>query len=272
VKKVIAALDNSLATGAVLATAGNFARVLGAELEAVHVGEDRDQIASSEATSAGVELRNLSGPIVAALVEAAAAEDVVALVVGTRRMPLGDRPVGATAVEVITSLLKPVVVVPPDAARPVALRRVLVPLEGTVSTSLAPRALIELAQDANVEIVVVHVHDAATLPAFTDQPQHEARAWAEEFVARYCPWGVGKVTVELRVGRRQEEILAAANETEADLIALGWAQELAAGRAPVVREVLERGHIPVLLVPVHTAAQSARKKGASWNSSRSLPV
>src|SRR6266545_4020420 len=99
----------------------------------------------------------------------------------------------------------------------------------------SPKALIELAQDASVEIVVLHVHDATTLPAFTDQPQHQARAWGEEFVARYCPWGVGNVRVELRVGRREEEILAAASETESDLIALGWAQELATGRAPVVR-------------------------------------
>jgi nucleotide-binding universal stress UspA family protein len=263
VRKLIAALDNSLATGAVLATAGSLARLFGARLDAVHVGDDRDGIATNAAASAGVELRLLSGPTVPALVEAASDEDVVALVVGTRRLPLGERPVGATALELITSLLKPVVVVPPDSARPGVLARVLVPLEGTASTSLAPKALIELARDANVEIVVVHVHDAATLPAFTDQPQHQARAWSEEFVARYCPWGVGKVTVALRVGRREEEILAVANETECDLIALGWAQELAAGRAPVVREVLERGRIPVLLVPVRLAAGAGAHGPAS---------
>jgi nucleotide-binding universal stress UspA family protein len=272
VKRVIAALDNSLAARGVLATAGALARVFGAEVDAVHVGDEPDRLASSAATAAAIELRKLTGSIVPALVEAAEAEDVVALVVGTRRLPLGGRPVGATALELITSLLKPVVVVPPDAAWSGALRRVLVPLEGTPSTSLAPKALIELAQDASVEIVVLHVHDAATLPAFTDQPQHQARAWGEEFVARYCPWGVGNVRVELRVGRREEEILAAASETESDLIALGWAQELATGRAPVVREVLERGRIPVLLVPVHLAAQAADERRESWNSLRSLPV
>ena len=55
--------------------------------------------------------------------------------------------------------------------------------------------------------------------------------------------------MQVRLGRREEEILRAVNETEPDLVALGWAQELAAGRAPVVRELLERGRIPVLLVP-----------------------
>lgn len=34
------------------------------------------------------------------------------------------------------------------------------------------------------------------------------------------------------------------------MIALGWAQELAEGRAAVVREALERSRVPVLLVPV----------------------
>jgi nucleotide-binding universal stress UspA family protein len=259
VRKLIAALDNSLATSAVVATAGSLARLFGARVEAVHVGDDRDRIAARAAASADVELRLLHGPAVPALVDAASSEDVVAVVVGTRRLPLTDRPLGATALELITSLLKPVVAVPPDSIPAGRLRRVLVPLEGTASTSLAPKALIELARDADVEIVLVHVHDAATIPAFTDQPQHQARAWSEEFVARYCPWGVGKVTVALRVGRREEEILAAANETDADLIALGWAQELAAGRAPVVREVLERGHIPVLLVPVRLAARAGAR-------------
>jgi nucleotide-binding universal stress UspA family protein len=153
------------------------------------------------------------------------------------------------------------------------MKRVLVPLEGTVGTSLAPKRLIELARDAEIEVVALHVHDAETLPAFTDQPQHEAAAWREEFVARYCPWGIGEVSMQVRLGRREEEILRAASETQADLVALGWAQELAGGRAPVVRELLERGHTPVLLVPVELVRNNQpTKRRRSWNRSRSLPV
>jgi nucleotide-binding universal stress UspA family protein len=111
----------------------------------------------------------------------------------------------------------------------------------------------------------VHVHDAATLPSFTDQPQHEARAWADDFVARYCPWGIGKVSVELRVGRPEDEILAAAEGTDAHLIALAWSQEIDWGRAPVVRALLERGRIPVLLVPVRLVQTGDKAKEESWN-------
>jgi nucleotide-binding universal stress UspA family protein len=268
-RKVIAALDNSLAAGAVLATAGNLAELFDAKVEALHVGEDGDASARAEAARAGLQLHRIAGPTVPALVEAAAAEDVAALVVGTRRLPVGGRPVGTTALDVITSLLKPVAVVPPDAFRRSALQRVLVPLEGTAASSLAPRGIIELAHDADLDVVVLHVHDASTLPAFTDQPQHQARAWADEFVARYCPWGIGKVNVELRVGRPAEQIVAAAEETGTHLIALGWSQEIDWGRAPVVREVLERGRIPVLLVPVRLMRTEDEPKEESWNRSRS---
>jgi nucleotide-binding universal stress UspA family protein len=268
-RKVIAALDNSLAARAVLATADNLAQLFDAEVEALHVGEDGDRLARDAAAAAGLQLKTVAGPTVPALVDAAAADDVAALVVGTRRLPTGGRPVGATALDVITSLLKPVVVVPPDAVRRSALQRVLVPLEGTTATSLAPKGIIELAHDAELEVVLVHVHQGATLPFFTDQPQHQARAWADEFVARYCPWGIGKVNVELRVGRPEEEILGAAQETDAHLIALAWSQEIDWGRAPVVRELLERGRIPVLLVPVRLVDPGEIRREESWNRSQS---
>jgi nucleotide-binding universal stress UspA family protein len=271
-RKVVAALDNSAAAGSVVAVATSLARLFGAQVEAVHVVDEGDRIAAAAAAAAGLELQRLEGPTVPALAHAAEQEAAVALVVGTRGLPLGGDAVGSTALKLITSLLKPVVVVPPDAVRPGSLKRVLVPLEGTARTSLAPKALIELADDANVEVVVLHVHDAATLPPFTDQPQHEAHAWREEFVARYCPWGIGKVSMQVCVGRREEEILRAAADTKADLVALGWTQELAAGRAPVVRELLERGRIPVLLVPVRLVGDTTRRRRRSWNSSQSLPA
>jgi nucleotide-binding universal stress UspA family protein len=268
-RTVLAAIDNSPAARSVIAMAQSLGRVFDAKVEAIHVGEGKNRIAVAAAQAAGLELQTIDGPAVPALVAAAQDDAVATLVVGTRSLPVAGRAIGSTAIDVITSLLKPVVVVPPN-SRPVdTLDRVLVPLEGTPATSLAPRALIELGTDANVEIIVLHVHSERTLPAFTDQPQHEAAAWREEFVARYCPWGIGKVTMQVRLGRREEEILRAAAETEADLVALGWAQELAAGRAPVVREVLERGHTPVMLVPLHLASTPSPRKEQPWSRSRS---
>jgi hypothetical protein len=44
-----------------------------------------------------------------------------------------------------------------------------------------------------------------------------------------------------------------AEECRCDLLALGWSQELAPGRAPVVRGTLERSHVPVMLIPPRLA-------------------
>jgi nucleotide-binding universal stress UspA family protein len=270
--KVIAALDNSLAARPVVEAGMALAQLLGSEVEALHVGENGNGVAGNAAAAAGLELSTCGGATVARLVEAGSAEDVVAMVVGSCGMPGRDRPVGATALEVLAALPKPLLVVPPETA-PRPLRRLLVPLEGTLSTSAAPEAIFEVADGSELDVVVLHVHDEASIPLFNDQRQHETREWAREFVARYCPWGVGDVRLETRVGRRDEEILRAAEEFEADLIALGWAQELAPGRAPVVRAVLERGHVPVLLIPITVARSVASvPKEESWSSWPSLHV
>jgi nucleotide-binding universal stress UspA family protein len=247
--KVLAALDNSVAAQPVLSTARALAPTLDAQVEAVHVRTDGDGVPARAARAAGVGLRELDGEPVPTLIAAAHEDDVVALVVGARGTPLGKRPLGATALAVATAVGKPVVVVPPDARHPGRLRRVLVPLEGTVSTSLAPRGVIELARETDLDVLIVHVRDAESLPVFTDQPQHEATAWAEEFLARWCPWGVGTARLEVRVGRPEEVVTGVADELDADLVALGWGRQLAAGRGPVVRAALGRT-VPVILIPV----------------------
>jgi hypothetical protein len=248
-KKVIAALDNSLAAGPVMATAVALARLLDAEVDALHVRVDGEEVALGAAEAVGLPLGEATGSPIEELIAATSPDDVVALVLGARGRPLGARPLGATALAVATSVVKPVVVVPPDAVRPGVLQRVLVPLEGTVSTSLAPRSVVDLACSANLDVVALHVHDEADLPAFSDQPQHEADAWAREFLARWCPQGLDRAEFEVRVGRAEELVPLVAEQVEADLIALGWAQELAEGRAPVVRAALTRARVPVMLLP-----------------------
>jgi nucleotide-binding universal stress UspA family protein len=249
-KKILAALDNSVACRSTLAGAQALATVLGATVEALHVRVDGDRTVRDAAEAAGVPLRVLAGPTTERLIETGGEDDVVAVVTGARGNPAARRPLGGTASAVATAVLKPVLVVPPDAQPPPVFERVLVPLEGTVSASLAPRAVLELAGGVEIEIVALHVYDETSIPAFTDQPQHEQRAWAREFVQRYCPWGIENVRFETRVGRSGEVIPLVADERRCDVIALGWSQELSPGRAPVVRETLERSHVPVLLVPV----------------------
>ena len=204
-KRVLAALDNSLACTPVLAAARALATLLDARVEALHVRTNGDRTARNAAEAAGIPLRTASGPVV---------------------------------------------VIPPEARVPQEFRRVLAPLEASLSASLAPQTILELAREATIEAVALHVYDEDSLPPFTDQPQHEQAAWAQEFLARYCPSGLGRVQLETRVGRGDALVPLVADECNCDLVALGWSQELAPGRASVVRGTLERSRLPVLLVPV----------------------
>jgi nucleotide-binding universal stress UspA family protein len=251
-KKVLAALDNSLAGKALLQAARALAALLDAELQALHVQTDGDRTARSTAAAADVPFRTTKGPVVERLVDAGGASNVVALAIGARGTPSARRPLGGTASAVASTLSKPVMIVPPDADPRGAFRRVLVPIEGLVSQRLAPRWFFEPAREAGIDVLALHIHDEQSIPAFTDQPQHEQPAWADEFVRRYCRWGIGEVRLETRVGRIGELIPAVAMESDCDLIALGWSTELSSVRAPVVRETLERAPLPVLLVPVST--------------------
>ena len=251
--KVIAALDTSLAANPVLRTAVALGETLGSEVEAVHVTVDGDRVARSAAGAANVPYRTASGPVVERLVEIGRESDVVALVLGARGSPLERRPLGGTALAVATVLPKPLVVVPPEARVRDQLQRVLVPLAGPDLEHHTPRAIVALADGEELDVIVLHVLDELSLPSFTDQPQHENEARVSEYLQRYCPWGIGKVRFEVRIGHREELVPVVADELDADIVALGWAQELESDRTSVVRTMLTRGTVPLLLVPVRVA-------------------
>jgi universal stress protein family protein len=253
-KKIIAALDNSLAAMPVLKTARTLGKLLGADVEAIHVGGNGNRVVRAATETAAVPLRVLGGDVVEAVISASDEHDVVVIVVGARETPGSGRPLGTTALSVAERVRSPLVVVPPLGRAAGELRRILVPVEADVTTAPVPGAIVEIAQSAGahaLDVIVLHVVEESRLPAFTDQPQHEYPAWAHEFVRRFCPWGIGTVTLEVRVGRSEEVVPQAARESDVDLVALGWAQELTEGRAPVVRTTLARSPVPVMLVPVH---------------------
>lgn len=256
--KVIAAIDRSAAARPVLAAAGAVARMFGASLEALHVREGPDEAARAAARAADAELHVVEGPPPEEIARAGRRDDVAAVVLGARATRGGSRPAGHTSLEVITSVRKPVVVVPPGAAVPETLTRILVPLDGTMEGAEAVQGAIDIACRADVELVVAHVHDEPHLPMFDDQPQHETDAWAREFLARYCPEAADRARLELRVGIPAREVLGLASETGCDLVVVAWSQDLSAGRARVVRELLERSEVPVLLIPVEEGGAARR--------------
>lgn len=247
-KRVIAAIDDTPAAQSVLMAGRCLAELFGAELEAIHVREDGVHIAQRAAAAALVKLREVVDPVADSLISEARGNEVVALALGARATPAGRRPAGHVALEVIAACKKPVMVVPPEARICRRFERLLVPLDGSWSSAKSAVASIESACRAGMDVVILHVLDEGSLPPFSDQPHHEAEAWVDEFMARYCP--AVEARAELRVGIPAHAVTSVAAEVGADLIALSWSQDLTPGRASVVREVLERGKLAVLLVPV----------------------
>lgn len=247
--RVLAAIDTSPCARTVLQAARSVGELFEATVTALHVSENGSDAALQVAREAGVELRECAGSPIEAITAAAQDPDVVAVVLGARGIHGGPRPAGHAALELITRLSKPVVVVPPDATVGARIARILTPLEGTEESSQAIADTIALAERRDLEILVLHVHPPEAVPAFQDQPHHAIPAWEREFAARFVAVPPARVEVFQRVGAAAEGVVAVAADTKADLIALGWNQDLSPGRADVVREALARSAIPLLLVP-----------------------
>ena len=248
-KRVVAAIDNSAAARPVLAMAGAVAKALDATCDAVHVIEDGMKTARSSAEAAGVSLRMLSGTPLEQLTRTVSDEGVVALVLGARGSPGGPRPAGHLALALAGVTDKPVVVVRPDADPPTTLHRVLIAMEGSPGKARALKRTIELATDARLEIVVVHVDEE--IPSFTDQVQHETAAYASEFLAKHV-LDAPLAQLDLRIGVPTVQVLDAIEEFHPDLVSVGWPQCDDPSRGLVAREILDRSPVPVLLAAVQS--------------------
>lgn len=174
----------------------------------------------------------------------ALAEDSVALGVLA-----AEQSASAVCWQVISQASKPVVLVPPRVrvAR-AAIGRVLVPLDGTPESSAAISGTVSQLARAGVDIVVLHVFDAATAPRFWDQAAYAPRDWAEEFLSRHV--SAQNARLEIRTGTPGEQVVDVAEAENADLIALGWSQQLDENRARTVRRSVLESAVPVLLVPL----------------------
>lgn len=248
--RIVAAVDGSPVSRAVLRTVVTLAKLLGADAEALHVGEPARPDIERLATEAGLPLRRLPGSPQEVIGRVLADPDVQLGVLGARGTRTGRRPAGRTALAVLQVTRRPLVVVPPDADGPRDghLDCVLAPLDGSEASAHAVAESVRLFCAHGVDVVVLHVFEAATVPRFWDQAQHAQPVWEQEFLARFCD--AEGVRVQLRSGVPGEHVVSVAAQEQADLIVLGWAQDLSAGRARTVRQTLSSAGVPVLLIPL----------------------
>lgn len=247
---IIAALDTSAAAQPVLETALGIGQLSGCDVAAIHVarnGLESIHTLESLAARREVPFRLLEGPVESALLAALGIPEVLAAVIGARATPGGRRPVGHTARHVLERTDKLVVIVPPEAMVPSSFQRILVPLEGTDTSSQPVLELLWPLLVADVELVVLHVFTDETRPAMLDHPVRDLDLLGREFLARHCPKATA---IELRPGPVATRVAEVSREQGSDLIVLSWSQDSSAGRAHVIQEVLGASSVPVLLLPV----------------------
>jgi nucleotide-binding universal stress UspA family protein len=150
----------------------------------------------------------------------------------------------------VAAIERPIVRVPASLRTPYSLRRVLVPMVGNASNAASLARAIEVSNASHIEVMVLHVAEANSIPSFDDQTGYETEAWAREFLDRYVSIPPERVRFEFRVGDPGPEILRAVQDLRPDLVALGWGRRSSPGRARVVRRVLQECEVPVLLVPL----------------------
>jgi len=249
VSTVLAAIEADACAQPILTTATALANLFHATVAAVHAHENGAGSPRELARAFRAPLCEVCGPAVEQIVAAAGQPEVVALAIGARGVHGGPQPAGRTALEIITRVPKPVAVVPPHAQPRQEITRLLVPLDGTRESSQALEDTIKLAHRRQLEIIVLHVHSPATVPAFADHEPHATAAWDREFLSRHIATPHDRVSLQRRLGAPGEDIVALARENAADLIVLAWSQDLSPGRARVVSRTLAHSNVPVLLIP-----------------------
>jgi len=249
---LLAALSGTTEASGVLNAAIGMGRLLGSEVEAVHVSEETEPREALVAVTraAGVRLHDRHGPVADQILEALKLPQMLGLVMGTRTFIAGPRPAGSTALQVLLATSKPVVFVPPEALLPSVFtpQRLLVPLDGSAEASSAFLELESLFRvDADMEVMVLYTLDGLT-PSMLDRPEYDLPLWGSEFVLRHCP-GEHR-SFEWRMGNPASAVIEVAEHAESDLIVLSFGRNIDVGHGAVIREVLARSPIPVLVVPV----------------------
>jgi nucleotide-binding universal stress UspA family protein len=247
--RILAFVDNSVSARRVFEAAVALSPIFEATVEPVHVVEDGTASVTAIMAEFGATVRVLHGEPCEAIVAASREPDVVAVVIGARDLPTASQPIGHVALTLADAATVPVLVISPDSSLSAPPGRVLVAMKGTPLHARRLRSVMHTAADAQLEVVVIHVDDPATIPAFSDQVQYEAEAYAREFLQRYVP-ALPNARLENRVGIPADEILRVAREDHPDLVALGWSSSKLPDRGGVARDVLARSPVPVLLTPL----------------------
>lgn len=270
---IIVPLDGTTHALAALPVAQVLAELQGAILHIVHVGQPilppqelLNKLGLTPKQFHGMVLDQETGRPAAGIVAAAQEWQSLQIALCTHTGPAGPHAtLGPIAEEVLNEAPCPVVLVRPERGiQPWALRRMLLPHDGTPISAVAIGPAADLAHLAGAALDVLHVGvpgaalstEPGTMlgPRYLDQPQHEWPAWAHEFLDRFR--GLGHVPTDMKLdlfltmGEPGAEVVRFAREHESDLVVLGWRGHLEVERAATMKSVISDAPCPVLIVRV----------------------
>ncbi len=257
---LLVAVADAGADRAVVRAARALAAAAGWEVRGVHVREP-DVPEPASADLGELDLITVDGEPVEVLSALVRRTTVDAVAFGLS-CPSASSPgtwvLGHVAEALLDNHVAPVLLVRPGMRTLTRLRRLVVPLEGSPSSSAAMRAADEAFCARGREILMLHVvtgdvpDEAGSLPAprIMDQEHYEWPAWQDEFTLRFsqCPKG-GRHRIAVRVGDPATVIAEEADTGAADLIVLSWSGSFESGHGAVIKELLVTAPCPLLLVP-----------------------
>lgn len=271
IESVVVPLDGTLPALAAVPVANALADTVGATLHVLHVCE-RPRRQAALLRSLGLSPEEMEGfvldqrtgrPAQGILRYAGELRHPTVVICTHTGMEKPRGTIGSVAEEVILGAHCPVVLVQPERGlEPWALRRILLPHDGTPATTAAMDPAGDLAELTGAEVLVVYVaapgEPAPTepgsfaAPRYLDQPQHEWPAWASEFISRMSalghPTSEVQLTLLMAAGDPGEQIVRVSREHESDLVVLAWHGSWEPRRAATMKRVIREAHCPVLLV------------------------
>lgn len=274
---ILVPLDGSEQALAAVPLARALGEIGGKAVRVLHVGQHepsrerlRDRLARGTRALDDLEIEVRTGDPAAAIVQAARDLQSYLIVLCRNSRPEPAELMGRTATKVLLNAPCPVILVPPERGTvPWDLHHLLVPHDGTPTTSAALRPAMQMAKMADAELLVAHVTQSKpppeepgsfTIPRYLDQPQYDWPSWGSEFANRLaclCPLGELHVRVFLARGEPAAEILRLSEKRPTDLVVLAWRGVWEAPHAYIIKEILRRAQLPVMVVRTSAAGSEA---------------
>jgi len=271
---ILVPLDGSEHALSALPVAKVLADLAAATIHLVHIA--REVTPPAEVLKRiGLSTRQLRGSVLSTktgdpaygIIQAARESGCILIVMCTHTAVLHPgKTLGSTALGVLKGATCPVVLVQPErGVEPWSLHRILLPHDGTPTTSAAIRPAAELAHKADAALDVLHVaapharssgERGSMTMRYMDQAQYEWPAWAGEFLERLhcvCPVKSLNVHMSLAHGSPSEEVLRFAAKQASDLIILAWRGEWEGEHAATAKAIIRRASCPVVVVRVEWA-------------------